>query len=111
MKHLKYLFLVVLAMMATGIFQSCEILGMLDDIVKVPEGENGNEETPKEEEDGVVKDNDDFVILFTNDFHSQIEPTDDDRGGALRLKALVDSVRTAEQVVLLADAGDLVQGS
>lgn len=111
MKHLKYLLLVVLAMMATGIFQSCEILGMLDDIVKVPEGEDGNEETPKEEDDGVVKDNDDFVILFTNDFHSQIEPTDDDRGGALRLKALVDSVRTAEQVVLLADAGDLVQGS
>ena len=56
-------------------------------------------------------DNDEFVMLFTNDFHSQIEPTDDNRGGVLRLKALVDSVRTAEPHVLLADAGDLVQGT
>lgn len=56
-------------------------------------------------------DNTEFVILFTNDFHSQIEPLDDGRGGVLRLKALVDSVRTAEPYVLLADAGDLVQGS
>ena len=56
-------------------------------------------------------DNTDFVMLFTNDFHSQIEPTDDGKGGVLRLKALVDSVRTAEPYVLLADAGDLVQGT
>ena len=56
-------------------------------------------------------DNSEFVMLFTNDFHSQIEPTEDNRGGVLRLKALVDSVRTAEPHVLLADAGDLVQGT
>ena len=56
-------------------------------------------------------DNTDFVMLFTNDFHSQIEPMDDGKGGVLRLKALVDSVRTAEPYVLLADAGDLVQGT
>ena len=55
--------------------------------------------------------NDEFVILFTNDFHSQIEPTDADKGGIKRLKALVDSVRKAEPHVLLADAGDLVQGT
>ena len=55
--------------------------------------------------------NDGFVILFTNDFHSQIEPTDSDKGGIKRLKALVDSVRNAEPHVILADAGDLVQGT
>ena len=63
----------------------------------------GNEDTEA--------DNDEFVMLFTNDFHSQIEPMDGGGGGVLRLKALVDSVRTAEPHVLLADAGDLVQGT
>lgn len=67
------------------------------------ENGGGNEDTEA--------DNDEFVMLFTNDFHSQIEPTDDNKGGVLRLKALVDSVRTAEPHVLLADAGDLVQGT
>lgn len=57
------------------------------------------------------KENDEFVILFTNDFHSQIEPTDKNLGGVKRLKALVDSVRKAEPHVILADAGDLVQGT
>ena len=58
-----------------------------------------------------------FVILFTNDFHSQIEPLSKeetynaDRGGAKRIKALVDSIRTAEKTVFLADAGDYVQGT
>ena len=55
--------------------------------------------------------NTEFVMLFTNDFHSQIEPNDNGRGGVLRMKALVDSVRAAEPHVLLADAGDLVQGT
>lgn len=55
--------------------------------------------------------NSEFVMLFTNDFHSQIEPMDGGGGGVLRLQALVDSVRTAEPHVLLADAGDLVQGT
>ena len=69
---------------------------------------NGNEEGAKENE---------FVILFTNDFHSQIEPLSKeetynaDRGGAKRIKALVDSVRNAEKTVFLADAGDFVQGT
>ena len=58
-----------------------------------------------------------YVILFTNDFHSQIEPLSKDetynadRGGIKRVKALVDSVRAAEPAVLLADAGDFVQGT
>ena len=62
-------------------------------------------------EDSPAGDNNEFVMLFTNDFHSQIEPMDGGGGGVLRLKALVDSVRTAEPHVLLADAGDLVQGT
>lgn len=74
------------------------------------EGDEGNDENGGGNED-TETDNDEFVMLFTNDFHSQIEPTDDNKGGVLRLKALVDSVRTAEPHVLLADAGDLVQGT
>lgn len=52
-----------------------------------------------------------LVILHTNDTHSQIEPTDSDRGGILRRKVLIDSVRAAEPDVLLVDCGDMVQGS
>ena len=77
-------------------------------------GNNGDEKEDENEDDNIEKpdaDNSEFVILFTNDFHSQIEPMDGGGGGVLRLKALVDSVRTAEPHVLLADAGDLVQGT
>lgn len=72
------------------------------------DGASTDPEGPKETE---------FVILFTNDFHSQIEPLSKeetynaDRGGIKRIKALVDSVRTAEKTVFLADAGDYVQGT
>jgi 5'-nucleotidase len=72
-----------------------------------PEGSDDPEEQKKKE----------FVILFTNDFHSQIEPLSKeetynaDRGGIKRIKVLVDSVRNAEPAVLLADAGDMVQGT
>ena len=69
-------------------------------------GDNEGDENEEPEAD-----NNEFVMLFTNDFHSQIEPMDGGGGGVLRLKALVDSVRTAEPHVLLADAGDLVQGT
>ena len=78
------------------------------------EGDEGNDEGNDENGGGnedTEADNDEFVMLFTNDFHSQIEPMDGGGGGVLRLKALVDSVRTAEPHVLLADAGDLVQGT
>jgi 5'-nucleotidase len=70
--------------------------------------ENGSSDTGKTDE---------FVILFTNDFHSQIEPLSKeetynaDRGGVKRIKALVDSVRAAEKTVFLVDAGDFVQGT
>ena len=74
-----------------------------------PGGNEGNEGDEGSEDSDA--DNSDFVMLFTNDFHSQIEPMDGGDGGVLRLQALVDSVRTAEPHVLLADAGDLVQGT
>lgn len=85
---------------------------------KSNEGDNGSsgesgEETEKPKPDEPKE----FVILFTNDFHSQIEPLSKeetynaDRGGIKRIKALVDSVRNAEPAVLLADAGDFVQGT
>ena len=75
--------------------------------------ENDENEGDKDEEGNGSNEapNNEFVMLFTNDFHSQIEPMDGGGGGVLRLKALVDSVRTAEPHVLLADAGDLVQGT
>lgn len=52
-----------------------------------------------------------LVILHTNDTHSQIDPDDKGRGGILRRKVLIDSVRGAEENVLLIDAGDAVQGT
>ena len=102
---------------------SCEGSQKQDGSVTRPDGngpeEGGNEGdqgggNPDSGEDPGEKG---FVILFTNDFHSQIEPLSKeetynaDRGGAKRIKALVDSVRAAEPHVLLADAGDLVQGT
>lgn len=88
---------------------SCDIVQDLIEIPVVKPEEPGNGETPGKEDPDI--ENSDFVMLFTNDFHSQIEPTESDEGGVLRMKALVDSVRAAEKVVLLADAGDLVQGT
>lgn len=53
-----------------------------------------------------------LVILHTNDTHSQLDPTKEtDRGGILRRKALIDSVRSVNENVLLIDAGDIVQGT
>ena len=52
-----------------------------------------------------------LIILHTNDTHSRIDPDASDRGGILRRKVLVDSVRDAETNVLLVDAGDAVQGT
>lgn len=52
-----------------------------------------------------------LVILHTNDTHSQIDPADNGLGGIMRRKALIDSVRFAQDNVLLVDAGDAVQGT
>ena len=59
----------------------------------------------------LVANADNLVILHTNDTHSQIDPTDKDKGGVLRRKALIDSVRGVNNNVLLVDAGDAVQGT
>ncbi len=99
MKNFKHIFFCVLLAVSGLTFIACD---PEDKKIPIENPGKGNEDNPE---------NTDFVMLFTNDFHSQIEPTDDNRGGVLRLKALIDSVRTAEPHVLLADAGDLVQGT
>ncbi len=52
-----------------------------------------------------------LVILHTNDTHSQIVSGEDELGGVMRRKAVIDSVRAAEKNFLLVDAGDMVQGT
>ncbi len=52
-----------------------------------------------------------LVILHTNDTHSRIDPLDNGRGGILRRKVVVDSVRNANRNVMVIDAGDAVQGT
>lgn len=53
-----------------------------------------------------------LVILHSNDTHSHIDPLpDSDLGGVARRKVLIDSVRAAENNVLVIDAGDIVQGT
>ncbi|MCI9608549.1 MAG: bifunctional metallophosphatase/5'-nucleotidase [Muribaculaceae bacterium] len=54
---------------------------------------------------------DNLVILHTNDTHSAIDPAADGKGGILRRKVIVDSVRAARKNVMLVDAGDAVQGT
>ena len=54
---------------------------------------------------------DNLVILHTNDTHSQLDPNDNDLGGILRRKVLVDSVRAEQPNVLLIDCGDMVEGT
>lgn len=129
MKFIKHLLIYITLATAAAISTSCD-----PEDLKIPieqpdlddenSGENDSDADGNEGDDSGSSDegnqgdqgeqnpeNSEFVMLFTNDFHSQIEPTEDNRGGVLRLKALVDSVRTAEPHVLLADAGDLVQGT
>ncbi|MCC8118605.1 MAG: bifunctional metallophosphatase/5'-nucleotidase [Bacteroidales bacterium] len=53
-----------------------------------------------------------LVILHTNDTHSQIDPfVDDDLGGVVRRKVVIDSVKAVNPNTLLIDLGDVVQGS
>ena len=52
-----------------------------------------------------------LTILHTNDTHSQIDPADDNLGGALRRKVVIDSVRSANHNVLVVDAVDAVEGT
>lgn len=51
-------------------------------------------------------------IVHTNDTHSIVDPYfENDRGGAMRRMAVIDSIRHAVPDVILVDAGDAVQGS
>lgn len=52
-----------------------------------------------------------LVLLHSNDTHSQLDADADGNGGVLPRKALIDSIRAAEDDVILIDAGDVVQGS
>lgn len=52
-----------------------------------------------------------FVILHTNDMHSQMDPSADGTGGMLRQKVVVDSVKSRVGNVCVVDAGDMVQGT
>lgn len=58
-----------------------------------------------------------ITILHTNDWHSRIEPFDDDSrkfaglGGAARRAALINQIRAEGNAVLLLDSGDIVQGT
>ena len=116
MKIFKQIFFCVLLAVSGLTFIACDPEEKKIPITK-PTPDNGDNQNKEEDQDKPDSDNNEFVMLFTNDFHSQIEPTSSDlsynanRGGAKRLKVLIDSVRTAEPHVLLADAGDLVQGT
>lgn len=111
--------LIILTFAYVGsIFHSCEMVETPpqppyqsnDTAANEEDSSNSNQEDDSTDADGKPE-TDGFVMLFTNDFHSQIEPTEQGEGGVLRMKALVDSIRTAEPYVLLADAGDMVQGT
>ncbi|MDY5356585.1 MAG: bifunctional UDP-sugar hydrolase/5'-nucleotidase [Candidatus Cryptobacteroides sp.] len=107
MKKLLSFFLIFLSVLSCQDFLN---LGNQNNQVNKPE------DNP-EEKPGDKPGDREFVLLFTNDFHSQIEPTSKDasynadRGGVVRLKALIDSVKAVEPSVLLTDSGDLVQGT
>lgn len=121
MMRLKTFLSVFALVLSSLLWLSCDELGLKPDLGQqdTPSDETGKDEDSGGSDGGndgtddgkPVAKADEFVILFTNDFHSQIEPYDSYRGGVKRLKALVDSVRNAEPVVLLADAGDFVQGT
>ncbi len=52
-----------------------------------------------------------LTIMHTNDTHSQIDPDFSDKGGILRRKVIIDSIRNADKNTLLVDAGDAVTGT
>ena len=120
--------LIALLLCGTGLYTSSCVNLILPETDGTADTEMGDEdaedvEDEEEESEGEYEEEEEdtkggeFVLLFTNDFHSQVEPIDrrdaydPDMGGAARLNALVDSVRTAEPAVLLTDSGDMVEGT
>ena len=95
---------------------SCTSGNLTPDVPPQEQPEEKPTEKPEEKPEEKPKATE-LTLLFTNDVHSQILPTDinasynANRGGLARIKVLADSVRTADRAVLLCDAGDFVQGS
>lgn len=59
-----------------------------------------------------VSEDDELIIIHTNDTHSHIDPlTGNNLGGVARRKVLIDSIKAAHPNVLVVDAGDIVQGT
>lgn len=124
MKYLHNIFIALL-LCAAGLYTASCVDAVLPETDAIPdtEKEESSEEGIEEKDEEIEREEEEhskggeFVLLFTNDFHSQVEPIDrrdaynPDMGGAARLKALVDSVRTAEPAVLLTDSGDMVEGT
>ncbi|MGM9803904.1 MAG: bifunctional metallophosphatase/5'-nucleotidase [Muribaculaceae bacterium] len=52
-----------------------------------------------------------LTILTANDTHSTIMPNQEGRGGLMRRRVVMDSVRRADEHVLAIHAGDAVQGT
>ncbi len=52
-----------------------------------------------------------LTILTANDTHSAVMPTRNNKGGLMRWKVAMDSVRNADKNVLAVHAGDAVQGT
>jgi 5'-nucleotidase len=65
----------------------------------------------------VGKSNDDLCLLYTNDWHSRIDPFPMDGGsfqglgGAAKRAAMINKIRSTNNNVLLLDAGDVFQGT
>ena len=52
-----------------------------------------------------------LTIIAVNDTHSQIDPASDNKGGALRRRAIYDKVRSENKYTMTLHAGDAVQGN
>lgn len=51
------------------------------------------------------------TFIAVNDTHSQIDPANDGKGGALRRRAIYDKVRSENKYTMTLHAGDAVQGN
>lgn len=51
------------------------------------------------------------TIIAVNDTHSQIDPASDNKGGALRRRAIYDKIRSENKYTMTLHAGDAVQGN
>ena len=59
---------------------------------------------------GINADAEHLTILTANDTHSAVMPNKSGKGGLMRWRVVMDSVRRADDNVLAVHAGDAVQG-